>query len=211
MRCAVGFVVVLLGGVPAFAQSASPASMPHTTVGGFWGANLASVAWTPRPPDVKSQQWGAVGGTVDMPIGRAVSIDARAMWNRKGAKLTLASGGLTQLVRADYVSMPVLLKVSAPGRELRPYAVGGPELSIRTRARVQTTLGLQSLDEDARDVTRRTDLAVSAGGGVERVLPHARLFVEGLYSHGLRNVVVPDAQTSAVRTRTFTLLAGLRF
>ena len=189
---------------------AADASSSRVSIGGFWTANLATVVSTPEPVATDSRQWNGAGATVDVPLGGRFSLDARAMWNRRGAKLTLASNTAFQDVRADYLSMPLLFKVSGGGT-VRAYAVAGPELGLRLRSRVITTLGSARLDEDAREVTRRTDFAADAGGGIERDLGKSRLFVEGLYSFGLKNVLKLETPGEAMRTRTLTLLAGLRF
>lgn len=88
--------------------------------------------------------------------------------------------------------------------------LGGVELNVRTRARVRTVVGAVDVTENAASLIRRTDLALNAGAGLERAVPHARAFVEALYAHGLRNVT-PDGAADTTRTRTLTLLAGLRF
>jgi outer membrane protein with beta-barrel domain len=207
-----GFIVSAawsLAAVPAFADDAA-AGVRRIGVGGFWIANMATVSYSPAPVDITSHEWNGGGATVDIALGRHASIDARAMWNRKGAKLTLAANTAFQDVRADYLSIPVLFKAGTSG-PVRAYVTGGPEVSVRLAARVISTFGNLTLDEDARDVTRRTDLAADFGGGVERDLGPARLFVEALYSYGLKNVVVPTTPGEAARTRTLTLAAGLRF
>jgi outer membrane protein with beta-barrel domain len=203
-------VVSVLTVRSARADAANASSTPRVSFAGFWTANLATVASTPKPVATDSKQWNGGGASVDVPLGGRFSFDARAMWNRKGAKLTLASNTLFQDVHADYLSMPLLFKVSGGG-SVHAYAVAGPELGIRLRSRVITTLGSARVDEDARDVTRRADVAADAGAGIERDLGRSRLFVEGLYSFGLRNVLKSDTPGEAMRTRTLTLLAGLRF
>jgi outer membrane protein with beta-barrel domain len=203
--------LVLIGAsTSALAADASSPSSPRVTIGGFWSANLATVSSTPAPIAIESRQWNGGGATFDIPLGGPWSIDARAMWNRKGATLTLASNTVFQDVYADYLSMPVLFKVSGGG-SVRAYGVAGPELGIRLRSRVVTKVGSARTDEDARDVTERTDIAATAGGGIERELGRSRVFVEGLYSFGLRNVLKSDNPSESMRTRTFTMLAGLRF
>src|SRR5437899_10497472 len=78
------------------------------SVGGFWIASMATVSYRPTPLDIASQQWNGGGATLDVAIGRRMSIDTRAMWNRKGAKLTFVANSALQDVRADYLSIPVL-------------------------------------------------------------------------------------------------------
>ena len=140
---------------------------------------------------------------------RVWSLDGRAYWNRRGARLPIAGTSGYQDVSADYISIPLLLKAARPGT-VRPYALGGAELGVRIRARVRTVVGAVDAEEDAQDLIRRTDVSLAGGAGIERALGKSTVFVEGLYSHGLRNVT-PDASGDTTRTRTVTLLAGLRF
>jgi len=190
--------------------SSSPPSSPHVSVGGFWSANLATVSSTPAPAAIDARQWSGGGATFEFRLAGPWSIDARAMWNRKGATLTLAANAVFQDVYADYVSMPLLFKVGGGG-SVRAYGVAGPELSLRLASHVITSAGSARVDEDARDVTESTDVAAAFGGGVERDLGRSRLFVEGLYSLGLRNVLKSATPGESMRTRTLTLLAGIRF
>ena len=118
------------------------------SVGGFWIASMATVSYRPTPLDIASQQWNGGGATLDVAIGRRMSIDTRAMWNRKGAKLTFVANSALQDVRADYLSIPVLFKAGTTG-PLRVYAAGGPEVSVRLAARVVSTLSPDPLTHAA--------------------------------------------------------------
>jgi Outer membrane protein beta-barrel domain len=189
---------------------ASTQPSPHVSIGGFFSANVASVAVNPSPGEVVSRQWEGGGATVDVPLTRLFSIDARAMWNRKGARLPVAGTSALQDISADYLSFPALVKASMPG-SVRPYLIGGAEFAVRLRAKVRTVLGPLENEEDATSLVRRTDLSLDFGAGVERILGASRVFVEGLYAYGLRNVTPDPASSDSARTRTFTLLAGLRF
>jgi hypothetical protein len=202
-------IAILCGVVPARAADSNDEPR-RVAVGGFVSANLATVTYRPVPVNTESQQWNGGGATIDIALGGGISLDARAMWNRKGATFTNDPAGAFQTVSADYLSMPILVKVGTHG-PLRVYAAAGPEFALRLTSRVVSTFGLSHFDENADAVTRRTDLAADFGGGVERRLGHAGLFVEGLYSYGLKNVVVPATPGERAKTRTFTLLAGVRF
>lgn len=206
---ALALVAVLAA--PAHAQSSAPGQPERVSIGGFWSANVATARYLPKPIAIASRQWNGGGVTVDVPIGASFSLDTRAMWNRRGAKLALtSSNSVSQEVFVDYVSLPVLFKAAAGG-SVRAYAVAGPEIGIRLRSRAITTIGSSAVSENANDATRRTDLLVDLGAGIERNLQHSRVFVEALYSHGLKNVLNPEVGGESAHTRTLTLLAGVRF
>lgn len=207
-RFAVVFVVgAMCAASPVSAQEAGPAR--RVSPGGFWSANFASVSLAPDVDGVKGKQWVGGGLSVDVPLGRVWSVDGRAYWNRRGARVPIAGTTGYQDVSADYITMPLLLKAARPGM-VRPYVLGGAEVGIRIRARVRTVVGAVDTEEDAQALIRRTDIALAGGAGIERTMGKSTLFVEGLYSHGVRNVT-PDDSGDTTRTRTLTLLAGVRF
>lgn len=190
-------------------ESTSGRDVGRTTFGGFWSSNVATVSFKPSSSEVRHQQWSGGGVTADVSLTSHVSLDVRAMANRKGARLLLADS-VCQDVMADYVSLPVLIKFSA-GSGVRTYLVSGLETAVRTRARIRTVVGTSAITEDAAAAVRRLDLALNVGGGVERRTGRARVFVEGLYAWGLRNVLADPPPTDSASTRTLTLLAGVRF
>lgn len=203
------FVVMLLLGAaaPVFAQSPTDDGI---RIGGFIGANKAWVAAAPAPAKTASKEWTSGGATVDIQLSSHLSIDARAMYQRKGAKLSLVANAISQDVSADYISGPVLLKLRSSG-DVRAYVMGGPEFSYRLRSKMITALGAQRVTEDAKGLTRDLEIAAAAGGGIERNVGRSWLFVEGLYAHGVTNVLAKSLTGETMRTRTVTLLAGLRF
>lgn len=199
--------IVIESATLAHAQESARPDRP--SVGAFWSANFSSVSLAPAVDGIKGRQWVGAGLTLEVPFGPVWSIDARAFWNRRGARLPVPGTTGYQDTSADYLSMPVLVKASGTGT-VRPYVVGGAEIGVRIRARVRTVVGSIDATEDAASLIRRTDVALNAGAGLERTLAKARLFVEALYAHGLRNVAT-EAAGDTTRTRTLTLLAGVRF
>lgn len=203
-------VAGIAAGAPCYAHAQEAARPDRVSAGGFWSANFATVSRSPDVEGVEGRQWVGGGLTVAIPFGPVWSLDARAFWNRRGARLPVVQGTTGHRdISADYVSMPLLIRASGAGT-VRPYVLGGAELSVRLRARVRTVVGAADTTEDAASLIRRTDVAVNAGAGLERILAKSRVFIEALYSHGLRNVSRADAGDTT-RTRTLTLLAGVRF
>lgn len=206
-------VTLLVSGIvfgsSTVARAQEPARPDRVSAGAFWSANFSSVSLSPTVDDVKGRQWIGGGLTLEVPFGQMWSIEARAFWNRRGARLPVPGTSGYQDISADYVSMPLLVKASGTG-SVRPYVLGGAEIGVRIRARVRTVVGAIDATEDAASLIRRTDVALNAGAGLERTLAKARVFVEALYAHGLRNVSADDAGDTT-RTRTLTLLAGVRF
>lgn len=205
----VSSIAALMLAAAAIAHAQEPGPDPRPSAGAFWSANFSSVSLAPAADGVEGRQFQGAGVSVEVALTRGLALDGRVFWNRRGARLPTADPAAFRDLSTDYISMPLLITVARPGR-VRPYAVGGVEVGLRTRARIRTLVGGLAVEEDASSRIRRADLALDAGVGLERALPKARVFVEALYAHGLRNVT-PDDSGAALRTRTLTLSAGLRF
>lgn len=191
------------------AHAQEPGRPGRVSPAGFWSANFSRVSLAPSEDDIKGRQWIGGGVSIERPFGQVWSLDARTFWNRRGARLPVPGSGGYRDVSTDYLTMPVLVKASHAGA-VRPYLVGGAEIGVRLRARVRTVAGALDATEDAASDIRRIDVALNAGAGLERPLSASRVFVEALYAHGLLDVSADDAQ-GAMRTRTLTVLAGIRF
>lgn len=205
----VSTIAALILAATTAAHAQETTERPQSSIGAFWSANFATVSFVPAVDGVTERQWLGGGLSLELSLGQAWSFESRAFWNRRGARLPVSGSNGYQDVSADYISIPLLFK-AARGNAVRPYVTGGPEVSVRTRARVRTVAGALDVEEDAASFIRRVDIALNVGAGVERRLPKARVFVEALYEHGFRNVAASESGEAA-RTRTLTLFAGLRF
>ncbi len=130
----------------------------------------------------------------------SVGVMGEILYAKKGAKD--ASGKFT--VNNYYLEIPVLLRLNIGSANRNTgaivYGIVGPVADILLKA-----------DLDGIDVKKNyesLDLGVIAGGGVEV----SRFLVEARMNWGLRNIAkASGGAASDVKTRSFAVLAGLRF
>lgn len=197
----------------ASAQPATPADNPagsRPTVGGFLSTNLSTAALPPGLGEITHRGWTGAGAAVDVPFGARWSLDARLMWNRKGARLQPQGIDGFQELSAHYISAPLMVKVKA-GTSTRPYLAGGLEVSRLLSATTRVKFGRIEATENSTADLDAWDVAAAIGAGIERQAGRNIVFGGVLYSHGLRNVFADSADVDWATTRTLTALAGLRF
>lgn len=107
----------------------------------------------------------------------------------------------TTTVQLDYLSLPLLAEVRAPGRValgLRPFLYAGPALGLSVRSAEERTYQAFRFEErTARSVdTAATVVSIVTGAGVAYGLPHGGGLVLDLrYSYGLTDVAMAGHDT----------------
>lgn len=198
--------LLALHGVPMHA-AAEGNSLHFGIQGGLCFGNLSTEPDL-IPFDLETVTRGSGGAHVEFGLTGHVFLEGRVTFTQKGAKGTVPGAGLDLRFLIDYVTVPVLLKVKGGGR-LRPFLLAGPEIGFKTGAKVRVSLGDQSQEEDVDDDVNSTDFSASFGAGLEIPAGKVDVFLEGVYSLGLKDV--SDADDGEVKTRAFVVSAGLRF
>ena len=177
------------------------------------GASFTSIAIEPETVFGTSGATSGHGGVLlSLNASAPVSFEARLLWEPR--LVELSDVDLAGQARVDYVGIPLLIRVALGRARVRPMLMAGPELLIKTRARLAATVdGVHVEDETFEDQVRDTDVALDVGAGAEIAVGRASLVLEGLYSHGLRNVAVPQpgGNVDVAKTRAFRLTGGIRF
>jgi len=201
---------------PASIGAQTPAKSP-VRIGVFGGVSLARVQWTPAPAfQIDSSTLGAAGVSFERRIRGPLFIETRVQWARRGAEACLEESPLVKGdFWIDYLSVPALLKVKGGGR-MRPYLAAGIDISTKLSAKARVAVDGDSEIEDLGDDAKDTDLLLDAGGGVEIPVGSRSVFVEAMYSHGLRHVAnllpgQPGSGADRIRTRTLQFNVGVRF
>ena len=199
----------------------APAAAQNVHVGLAGGFGLTSLALTPEPPATLSHPVRPdIGGLVAFDLSNAVSLELRLAWHSKAVRWsdTTAVPATESTVHINYLSVPVLVRITARAGHARPYCVVGGEVAFKTGASLAVSLRTPRPTDpspttpDLNDQVQPTDVAIDAGAGLEVPAGRVSVFVEGLYSHGLRNIAVSPANYFDVaRTRTVHLNAGIRF
>ena len=127
------------------------------------------------------------------------SLTARteAIFSIRGAKSELGD------YKVSYLELPVGAQVQLVRRSRSDVHVfGGASFGIKLDATLTQPDDVDvSLDDEVEDL----DLGIFVGGGVT----FGRFVIDGRYTHGVRNINV-DADTPAVKNRSFALMFGIR-
>ncbi len=193
--------------------SAAKADDHRLQFGVLGGASFTSISIEPETIFGTTGATSGHGGVLlSLNVSAPVSFEARLLWEPRVVEL--ADVNSAGQARVDYVGIPLLIRF-APGRaRVRPVLVVGPELLIKTMARLTATVdGVRIEDDNFEDQVRATDVALDVGAGAEIPVGRASLILEALYSQGLRNVAVRQGGGSVdvAKTRAFRLSGGIRF
>jgi Outer membrane protein beta-barrel domain len=104
--------------------------------------------------------------------------------------------------------VPVLVKYAVTHGGSRSFFVfGGPSAAFKVRSRATATFGDTTIDLDADEDIESFEFGVVAGGGVD----FGKWSIDGRYSWGLSNLNKDDEDDVKLRSRAFSVLAGIRF
>ncbi|MGB8658435.1 MAG: porin family protein [Candidatus Zixiibacteriota bacterium] len=103
--------------------------------------------------------------------------------------------------RIDYLSIPVLAKISVKGKHISPYLVFGPRFDFLLGNKSKTLKILY-------DELKNTDEGLTAGVGVETNTVPLRMLLEFRYSPDFSNAYKTDLWK--IRNNSFEILSGLK-
>lgn len=157
------------------------------------GVNLADVSG----PDSDYKAGLSLGAYASFSVFPMLSIQPEVLFSQKGAKEGDAK------LEADYVDIPVLLKVkpSLPGVGLSPYLFAGPSAGI--------LLSAKSGGVDIKDAYESAEFSLVLGGGLE----FGRISVDARYDLGLSSATKDElagVALDAMKNRAFTVMLGFR-
>jgi hypothetical protein len=198
MRLSVRFIVaaaVVAGGL--LFVSAPAAEAQGVGIGAKFGplfSSISSDAIT-DPIDTKTGWIGGlfIGGNRPGVVGVGVDI----LYARKKV------GTEDTTVTLDYVEVPVLLRLNAGSQSrggVNVYGVVGPSFAWKLK-------GKFNFEDGVDDQTAGFDIGISAGAGVEIT----RFIIEGRYTQGLRSIAKDLSDSEKITTKSFAIMAGVRF
>jgi hypothetical protein len=178
-------VLVLLTGVQASAQSFDMGLEAGMNFSSFIGSGVSS-----NLGGTVSSRLGFVGGGyLSLNFGPNFSIRPELLYEQKGAQIS----GTTTSYEADYIEVPVLLKIGLGIPVINPSILIGPSFDWNT---------LSSLPGNAGAVNNGD---VGLVGGLE--FDFSNFCINGRYELGLDNVT----GNSSIQNGTFTVLMGYSF
>ncbi len=134
------------------------------------------------------------------------AIQPEILYVMKGAKFE--AGGETAKVKADYLQVPVLLKLSPQTQgKIKPYFFAGPFVGILMSAKVS-----DGTSEDIKDNLKSTEFGASFGAGVAFPMTKGAITLDGRYDLGLSKTAKSDKVVDDnIKTGTISFFVGYNF
>ena len=171
------------------------------------GINFASVSFDPSEDTNTGTRIGiAVGGFVALPLGSRLTIQPEGLFSQKGEKADL--DGVVAKLELDYIEVPVLVKYAITQGGSRSFHVfGGPSMAFKVRSRATASFGGTTVETGEDELIKDTDFGVVVGAGMD----FGKWSVDGRYTMGLADINNDESDDTKIRTRTISVLAGIRF
>jgi hypothetical protein len=178
----------LLLSLAAVTLAGPPAARADVRIGVKAGGSVA------RPTGFQSVDPGATmesksgftGGLfLAIDYGPFVTLQWEALYAMKGTVYRPSGASVTQTLAADYLEVPLLLKLRLPAAVLEPFVFAGPTVGFKLRETFETD-GVES--SPAAPILKDSDYGVLFGAGLN-LGPNFMLDLR--YSHGLQMVVSP--------------------
>ena len=194
------------------------------------GINLADVSVDPLPQGYEtSMRTGLMaGGIINFNFSPILSLQAEPAYIQKGSSVDISGTENGANIKAegtysaDYIDIPVLLKVSFGDQQVKPFLLAGISVAILLG---DVKLNLDKITMNGQDVTsqvpsdqreqiqsaKTTDFVMNLGGGASISLEQIELFIEGQYNLGLTNVSDEPNNDTNIKTRGIQIKAGVLF
>ncbi len=195
----------------ALSIGARAAAAQEREFGAKAGPNFATVGVN-HGEDVYSRRVAiAGGGFAVLPVSRRLGVQIELLQMPKGTRLETGSTAGTSKLLLDYIDIPVLARVTAPGAH-GFHVFGGPYLGFRVHAKLENAQSAGSMNfgsrQDVSNDVERTEIGVLAGGGLH-LGRHG--MIDGRYVWGLTNVNRDTSDGLRLRNRVASIMAGVRF
>jgi opacity protein-like surface antigen len=178
--------------------------------------DLASRSFSESVPYPSSESYRSglvVGLTAEQDLGDIVSLTAEPVYVQKGSTTSIFLNGQNQAAtsKANYLEIPVVIKLRLLSGLISPYITAGPYVSFLLSADGQTEIGDRIEIYDQKEFTRPIEIGVQGGIGGEYDLSTSLSFlVEVRYSRGLSKVLKePFSQT--LRSYGFLFTASILY
>jgi hypothetical protein len=197
-------------------------------VGIVGGLNIANIdaEIQNQPADVNSRSLFGIGGVVDLPLGRTMSLRFEPMYLQKGIGTTelAVQPGVEYKIKSSCLELPLFLKVEF-GNTVRPYIMAGQSIGILLSSDIEATVSGITFKGNSVDATKTIDVATACGAGISYPIGNTTIFFESRYFWGLTNTVKGgsiemtagavsqsidwDKNTDKIENRGLHLMAGV--
>ena len=185
---------------------AATASAQGLATGVKGGVNISSVKFDSPGGDL-TLDWrigAVVGGFVRFPMLSWLELQPEVLYSVKGGKRE--EFGVSSSVLLDYLEVPVLARMPLGGAS-KYFAVAGPYVGFRMRARTRTEFSGSTEEIDINDSVERMDFGLAVGGGVE----FGSIVLDGRYSFSLSDIDADASDEVSGKNRVISVTVGFRF
>ncbi len=177
--------VLLIAALAALAALPGPAAA-DIRLGLKAGGNMA------RPTGLDAQdplatlrsRMGFQGGLfLAVDLSRTISIQYEVLYTMKGATYVALDGSYTDKLYADYIEVPLLVKIRFPAVGVQPFVFGGPTVGFKLREKMVSNGAEVPLEEA---MLKNNDYGVVVGAGLNL---GPRLALDVRYSLGAQKVL----------------------
>lgn len=186
-------------------------TMAEIDLGVIGGVHSTSLKIEPAEDfDVEGRTAFGAGLFINVHANDILSLQITPMYLQKGgnARVDLNFLDYTEY-RANYIEIPILLRLNFDAGMIQPYIVAGPSIGFQLNS---TYLNGDGEEVDITDETTNMDFSAMLGAGLEIELDNLSLFGQLTYSHGLSNIDDSDGFldfTDEIYTRGFGVFVGL--
>jgi hypothetical protein len=188
--------------------AATAASAQGPVFGVKAGVNWANLNFDGEDANVNfDQRTGFAGGLFMVwPGNSKAALQVEALYSQKGTGLDNEEG--KGALKVDYLDIPVLARFSSgPANKASFHVFGGPSLGFKMRAHATGDFAEDGDDEDIGDDVETFDFGMVVGAGVD----FGKLTLDARQSWGLSDINKDPNDDEKVKTRTFSVMLGIRF
>lgn len=186
------------------------------------GVDIGTEHITPLDGTTISSKVGFVGGgQLDYWFNNMWAFSAQLLFDQKGAAASQSFDFLgttissTGTLTANYIELPITIKVRFGDGAFRPYIYAGPTIGILLSASSRSSANGQDSTSDVKSEFTSTDFGVVGGVGVTyEVSEHTAIFLDAGYEYGISNVANNSQNSGSngtANSRDIRIMAGILF
>lgn len=149
----------------------------------------------------------AMGAVFSIRLSDKIFARIDPMFLKKGGKIEEGNDPLNQpegQIKVQTMEIPLLIQYMF-GKRIKPYLIAGPSVGYNLKSTIEFEMTGLKFEGDMMEVTKKLDLGLTFGGGVQVPLNFGALFFEGRYTYGLVNQRKSGTATISSNSFTFDL------
>jgi hypothetical protein len=226
-----GILLLLVTFISIFAFQPVNAQLKLGVQGGI---NLADVSMDPKQPGFETgTRIGFVaGGIINYSFSPLLGLQAEPAFIQKGSSIDISEAitgpqGVINVkgegtISINYIEIPVLLKLTFPTQQVKPFLLAGASVSFLsgdakltldkvTGNGIDVTNQLTSEQKEQTMKSKSTDFVLNFGGGLMIPVNLIDIFIEGQYNLGLTNINDEPNDDTKIKNKGIQIKAGVLF